>query len=105
MCGKHTGDEFVVSTMLVLKLNRENTQLSGEIGQVKRENARLTEELDAAKLEAQLLRAQVVMLEKANKEMRLAHRGELDTARVENQVLRLQVLMLQNAGTKKQEQA
>jgi len=103
MCGKHTGDEFVVSTMLVLKLNRENTQLNGQIGQVKRDNARLTEELDAAKLEAQLLRAQVAMLEKANKELRLAHRGELDTVRVENQVLRLQVSMLEKANPKQED--
>ena len=103
MCGKHTGDEFVVSTMLVLKLNRENTQLRGQIGYVKRENVRLTEELDAAKLEAQLLRAQVAMLEKANKELRLAHRGELDTVRVENQVLRLQVSMLEKAQPKQED--
>jgi hypothetical protein len=64
MCGKHTGDEFVVSTMLVLKLNRENTQLRGENGNLVRQNQRLKDELDSANLENQLLRAQIAMLQK-----------------------------------------
>lgn len=64
MCGKHTGDEFVVSTMLVLKLNRENTQLRGENGNLARQNQRLKDELDSANLENQLLRAQIAMLQK-----------------------------------------
>jgi hypothetical protein len=48
----------------VLKLNRENTQLRGENGNLVRQNQRLKDELDSANLENQLLRAQIAMLQK-----------------------------------------